>query len=262
MRRNRIAVIAGLAALYFATLPLTHAAQQAGTESVAQDLSGIWDRPGALKKGGAGPGQYVGKLVLCAENVPCSAFTKQEPSMTPWGEEQYKFNHTDPNPLADGRLAADPAYNCFPPGPTRIFTLPRPFQIVQIPGEVLLLFEQDHWVRRIYTDGRGHPADWPFGWMGHSIGRWDRDTFVVDTTGLNDKTWIDGLGHPHTDALHVVERFRRLNHDTLQIDFTFDDPRAYTKPWTGKKVYTLMPKSFDIVEDVFCEDTLHMGTRQ
>ena len=84
----------------------------------------------------------------------------------------------------------------------------------------------------------------------------------MDTTGLNDKTWIDGLGHPHTDALHVMERFRRVNHDTLQIDFTFEDQKIYSKPWTGKKVYTLMPKSYDIVEDVFCEDTLHMGARQ
>ena len=168
-RMNWTAMIAVAAALVVFRPP-AHAAPQTETAPVPQDLSGIWDRAGALKKGGAGPGQYVGKLVLCAENVPCSAFTRQEPSMTPLGEQLYKANHTDPNPFADGRLAADPAYNCFPPGPTRIFTMPRPFQIVQIPGEVLLLFEQDHWVRRIYTDGRGHPPDWPFGWMGHSIG--------------------------------------------------------------------------------------------
>ncbi len=182
--------------------------------------------------------------------------------MTPWGMERYTFNHSNPNPLTDGKYAVDPAYNCFPPGPTRLYTIPRPFQIIQIPGMVLMLFEHDRWVRRIYTDGREHPPDWPFGWMGHSVGKWVGDTFVVDTTGLNDKTWIDGLGYPHSEELHVVERFRRVNHDTLEIDFTFTDPKAYTKPWTGKKVFALMPKSFEIVEDVYCEDVFHLGIRE
>ena len=251
-----VIVLAALSAALFAQTPAAP-----GAATAAQDLSGVWDRAGALKKGGGGPGQYVGKLVLCTDYVPCSAFTKDEPPMTPWGAELYHKNHTDPNPFADGKLAVDPAYNCFPPGPTRLYTMPRPFQIVHQPGQVLLLFEQDHWVRRIYTDGRQHPQDWPFGWMGHSIGKWDGDTFVVDTTGLNDRSWIDGLGHPHSDALHVVERFRRTNHDTLQIDFIFDDPKVYTRSWTGKKVYALMPNSFDMVEDVFCEDVFRLGMR-
>ena len=91
--------------------------------------------------------------------------------------------------------------------------------------------------------------------MGHSIGKWDGDTLVVDTVGLNDKTWLDGLGHPHSDALHLVERIRRVDHATLQFDLTFDDPKAYTKPWMGKQVFKLRP-GWEIPEHIICEDHL------
>ena len=113
-------------------------------------------------------------------------------------------------------------------------------------------------VRRIYMDGREHPEGWPFGWMGHSIGNWDGDTLVVDTVGLNDRTWMDRGGTPHSDALHVVERFRRVAHDTLEIDFLFDDPKAFTKPWGAKKVYRLRP-DWEVLEDIACEEYLDIG---
>ena len=98
-----------------------------------------------------------------------------------------------------------------------------------------MLFENNHWVRQIWMDGRAHPTDRAPNWMGHSIGKWDGDTLVVDLVGLNDLTWLDASGRPHSDALHVVERYRRIGHDTLEIELTFDDPKAYTKPWTGKQ---------------------------
>ena len=132
----------------------------------------------------------------------------------------------------------------------------RQFQIVQLPKEMLLLFEWDSMVRRIYMDGRKHPEYWPFGWMGHSIGRWDGDTLIVDTTGLNDKTWLDGIGTPHSDQLHVVERFRRVNQDTLEVEFQFEDPKAFTKRWGGKKVYRPGP---EILDHVTCEENLQIG---
>jgi len=174
--------------------------------------------------------------------------------------EIYKANRegtTSPNDR--GREDLDPYSYCFPPGVTRSMVAHlRPFEIVQLPDRVYILFEVDHWVRRIYMDGRGHSEGWPFGWMGQSIGKWDGDTLVVDTTGLNDRTWMDRGGTPHSDALHVVERMRRVNHDTLEIDFLFDDPKAFTKPWGAKKVYRLRP-DWEILEHIACEEYLEIG---
>ena len=124
---------------------------------------------------------------------------------------------------------------------------------------VLVLFESDHWVRRSHTDGRGHPDGYPVTWMGHSISKWDGDALVVDTAGMDDRSWLDSLGHPMSDALRVEERFRRVNRDTLEIDFRFDDPKTYTRPWTGKKVYQLMPPHYEVLEDVVCSEYLEIG---
>jgi hypothetical protein len=128
-------------------------------------------------------------------------------------------------------------------------------EIIQIPGRVIMFFEFNHYVRQIYTDGRGHNEDLPPTWMGDSIGRWEGDTLVVDTTGFNDKTSIDRLGHPHSDAMHLVERIRRVDHDTLQDDLTVDDPKAYAKPWTGQQIFQLKP-GWEITEYV-CEDNVN-----
>jgi len=97
--------------------------------------------------------------------------------------------------------------------------------------------------------------------MGHSIGSYDGNTLVIDTVGINDNTWIDDLGHPHSDALHLSERFRRMDHDTLEIEVTFDDPKTYTRPWTGKKVYRLQPPGYEIKEDMICEQYRKPGLR-
>ena len=94
--------------------------------------------------------------------------------------------------------------------------------------------------------------------MGHSIGSWDGDTFVVDTVGLNDKTWIDSIGYPHSEALHVIERYRRRSHDELEVNITIDDPKAYTKPWTAQLVFELRPE-WEISEMVNCENLDFFG---
>ena len=95
--------------------------------------------------------------------------------------------------------------------------------------------------------------------MGHSIGKWDGDTLVADTIGVNDKTWLDPFGHPHSDALRIVERFRRVNHDRLEIEFALDDPKAFTKPWRGKKVFQWMQPGWEVLEHIVCEELLEMG---
>ena len=106
-------------------------------------------------------------------------------------------------------------------------------------------------------DGQEHPEDLFPNWMGHSIGRWDGDTLVVDTIGLNDKTWLDSEAHPHSDALHVVERFRRVNQDTLTVEVEYEDPEVYTKPWTGELTFQLVPDG-KILEWVTCDDRIHV----
>ena len=259
--RSILGVVTALAFLPV-VLAQTPAQPGSGAAKGTPDLSGVWDRPGATKQGTAGPGAVVLPEQRRGD-LPRQAFTREEPPMQPWAAEKYKVaRQGKPDLYEDGRDELDPSYNCFPPGTPRVFTIPRPFEIRQFPDQVLLLFETDHSVRRIYMDGRGHPEGYPITWMGHSIGKWDGDTLVVDTVGINDKTWLDALGHPHTDALHVVERFRRVNHDTLEIDFLFDDPKAYTKPWTGKKVYQLMPPGYEVLEDVNCDDLLELGKKR
>ena len=162
----------------------------------AHDLSGVWfdDRPAAT-----------------VEQYWIYKFNAEEPPMTAWGQAQYDAAKssfgTSAYPLAETN---DPLYHaCTPPGFPRIFLHPFPMQIVQTPGEVIMLFEYDSIRHQIFTDGRPHDTTLGPLWMGDSIGHWEGDTLVADTVNFNDKTWLDRIGHPHSDALHVVERIRR-----------------------------------------------------
>ena len=181
--------------------------------------------------------------------------------MHSWAAEIYKRNRqglTDPNDK--GLDQYDPNYNCYPPGPTRNIGRPYPFEIRQFPDVVFLLFELGHWMRRFYVDGRGHPEGFPVTWMGHSVGKYEGDRLLVDTVNIHDESWIDGLGHPHSEALHLVEGWRRLDHETLEYEVTFDDPTTYTKPWGGKELFQLQRPPYDqVLEDVVCEHLLEMG---
>ena len=178
--------------------------------------------------------------------------------MQPWAEEKYKANHepgTKPN--EHGRSELDPGMRCFPPGPTWLLTQPRPFEIFEVPNpnRILFVYEWDHWLRTVWMDGRSHPKVDDPTWMGHSIGKWDGDSLVIDTVGLNDKTWLDMAGHVHSESLHVIERIHRPSHDTLIDDITIDDPKAYTRTWTGQKAFKLHP-TWEVQEHVACEDHL------
>jgi len=185
------------------------------------------------------------------------ALSSLEPAIQPWAEEKYKSVKPGYGPRATPN-SEDPILNCLPPGVPRIMLIPFPMQVIQIPGEVVMLFEYDHYIRHIYMDRREHPKELDLTWMGDSIGWWEGNTLVVDTAGLNDKTWLDQVGHPHSDALHVVERIRRVDRDTLQDDVTIDDPKAYEKSWTGRQVFKLRP-TWHLLEYVCAAD--HAGTR-
>jgi len=153
-----------------------------------------------------------------------------------------------------------PTGHCLAAGVPTGLMIPIPFKIIQTSGLIVMLFEGDNTIRQIYTDGRKHPSD-PFPlWLGYSVGKWEGDTLAVDTVGFNDKSWLDAMGHPHSEALHVVERFRRRNFGHIDVEATIDDPKMYTKPFTIKIGLGLQPDS-DILE-LFCaeneKDRAHM----
>ncbi|HTR39743.1 MAG TPA: hypothetical protein VMH80_27905 [Bryobacteraceae bacterium] len=148
---------------------------------------------------------------------------------------------------------------CMPPGVPRIDmtagSMPHPFKIVQTPKLVILLYETsaNSTFRQVFLDGRPFPVDPQPTWLGYSIGHWDGDTLVVETTGFNGREWVDtAKGHPQTDAGRVTERFRRLDFGHLQIVITIDDPKAYAKPWTATVPAHLLADS-DLIE-TYCEN--------
>jgi hypothetical protein len=201
------------------------------------DLSGVWMRD-------APPATAMQYWIY--------ELNKEEPPMTDWGLAQFKAAKSSfgahEYPLEETN---DPVLrSCFPPGVPRVYMHPFPFQFIQTQGEVVMLFEVDSLRREIYIDAEHDPSLVPL-WMGNSIGHWDGDTLVVDTNNFNDRTWIDRIGHPHSDQLHVIERFRRPDHDHLVDDITIDDPKAYTKPWTAHLEFKLRPWK---LTEQFCED--------
>ena len=110
---------------------------------------------------------------------------------------------------------------------------PYPWKIIQQPKLMVFLFEGNiHSFRQIFMDGRAHPADLDPTWYGHSIGKWEGDTLVVDTIGFNDKFWFDFAGHPHTEKLRITERYRRPDYSDLEFEVVIDDSGAYTRPFT------------------------------
>jgi hypothetical protein len=138
-----------------------------------------------------------------------------------------------------GRLSKDdPEALCLPTGVPR--QAPYPWRILQTPTHMFFLFEGNiHSYRQIFMDGRPHPKDPDPTWFGHSVGRFEGDTLVIDTVGFNDRFWFDFAGHPHTEKLHTIERYRRPEFGKLLYEVTIDDPGAYTKPFTlhGEHAY-------------------------
>ena len=155
--------------------------------------------------------------------------------------------------------ADDPAKYCLPNGVVRMTSLP--YKIVQTSKLVVLLSEGNtHSYRRFFLDGRAHNLDLePNSWTGDSIAHWDGDTLVVDTIGFNDRTWLDDTGKPHSDELHVVERYRRPSVDRLEIQYTIEDPKALMKPFTFTRVLTMITDRD--LKEYFCTATNRLAAK-
>jgi hypothetical protein len=197
------------------------------------DLSGIWITPS---------GRWLNDLAADGVEVP---FT---PASKALFEERQAAN-------GKGR----PSERCLSHGVTDFNALATPTKFIQTPKVTIVLFEAYNHYRQIFTDGRPLPKDPQPAWLGYSAGRWEGSTFVVETTGLNDQTWLDDGGHPHTEALHITERFTRPDFGHMSIQITIDDPKAYTKPWTVTIPKDLMPDT-ELIEWM-CEnekDYAHM----
>jgi hypothetical protein len=159
--------------------------------------------------------------------------------MTPWAEEKFKTAHPPFGAGATFEAINDPVQNyCDPPGVSRVYLYPWEFKFVQERDAVYILYEYTKMWREIPLN-KPHSRDPDSTWLGESVGKYEGDTLVVDTIGFNDKTWLDHLGHPHSDQLHLIERFRRVDHKTLELQITVDDPKAYTKTFTGTKTFDL-----------------------
>jgi len=153
---------------------------------------------------------------------------------------------------AAGKPTGDPTAACLPGGMPRVMNMVYPMELFIQPQQVTIIAEWASQVRRIFTDGRGHPDDPDPTFMGHSIGHWEGDELVVDTVALRSDTVLTQYGIEHSDVTRVVERFR-LKGDTLEDQLTLIDPKMLTKPWTVVKRFKRAPKGFDIMEYV-CED--------
>lgn len=204
------------------------------------DLSGVWMAPGNIAP------QFAPASI---REFYLFTFTKEGPEMTPWALERFKQAKASNSGEYTLSTTNDPVLTkCDPPGVPRVYFHPYPFEFVHTRKYTLILYEYDHTVRRVYTDGRPLPEDPDPSWMGYSVGRWEGDTtLVVETTGFNDKTWLDRMGHPHSTKLHVTERFRRVDKNHLEIDFVMEDPIALVKPWKSTFYYDLKP-SWEIGE--------------
>jgi hypothetical protein len=221
------------------------------------DFSGMWTLAGVrAQAGGADTGLQAPPPppppAPPADGPPLATFFniganfKDGLPLRPWAAEllaQRKADNSKDNPDA----------HCLPMGLMQFHLHPQPRQIIQTAKEVVIIYEANNGLRQIHTDGRtlpgGDPEPW---WYGYSIGHWEGDTLVVETTGYRDGVWLDVWGTPMTSAAKTIERFRRPNYGTMQIDVTIDDLKAYTKPFTVRVNHRLSDGS-DLIEFI-CQD--------
>lgn len=218
------------------------------------DLSGIWVRSDRTEPPGGAP---AGRPPL-ATFANVGAGFKEGLPLQAWAAA-----------LVEKRAGAleNPDALCLPQGPLEYHLDPQPREIVHTPRRTFLIFESNYGLRTVYTDGRPLP---PLGepqpyWHGYSVGRWEGDTFVVESnnfrgalTGQPGDGWLDGRGHPFTDALRLTERFRRVSFGRLDIDVTIDDPKAYTRPFTVRIEQEIVADGSEMIEFICHENQMFL----
>jgi len=218
------------------------------------DLSGIWQVEGEPRVPGAlfGIGESTNSKYF---RDILADFKRGEEPLTAEGAEILRRNTQ--------AGVVGPNLRCWPDGVPHADLLPEPFKIIQIPGEIVMLYEVETIFRQIFTDGRKFPDDPSPAWLGYSIGRWEGDTLVVDTIGFNDLTWLDARGHGHSEEMRVEERFHRRDFGHLDVAVTITDPKVFTKPVTISFVEDLLPDT-DVFEHICIEnerDAAHLPGR-
>jgi hypothetical protein len=212
----------------------------------AHDLSGVWSTPTT-------PGYFERhslndkwRDIKDRKVPPQMRSDATPPPMTEWGKAKFEANKVSYGPRAvEPELNNDPVSQCEPLGyPRDLWEANlRPFEFIQTPDRVLQHMQYHDTWRTIWTDGRALPKDPDPAWYGYAIGRWEGDTFVVESIGYDDRTWIDHFGNPHSDQMRLVERYRRIDKDTLELDMTLTDPKTYTKPWVADTITFVNPKA-------------------
>ena len=197
------------------------------TSDGTPDLSGVWE---------TSPG-YTGNIARDLKNG--------EVAFQPWAETLYKHR-------VETMSREDPQARCVLSGVPRENVVPYPFKILNTNGEIVILYEALHSYRQIFMDGRPLPKNPNPTWMGYSVGHWEGDTLVVESSGFVDNNWLDNNGHPGTEALHLTERFRRRDFGHIDAAITVDDPKAYKKPWTVNLKFNLNPDT-ELIEYV-CDE--------
>lgn len=239
IRGLALAVLAALVVMHLAAADAS-AQGSVGAGAAHPDFSGVWVR-----------------LPTSRQISNSDMFQPGFAPMTPWAQERYRVVRKGiADPLEQARQDIDPILEpyCMTPGYPRILLRPGAMKIVQTPAALYMLFDNYSQVRVVHTDGRQHPQNAPPTFMGHAIGRWEGDALVTDTVGFNDLTWLDGIGTPHSSALRIEEHIRMIEPKTMKIEFRFDDPKAYTRPWNGEKIFELRP-GWELMEYVICENS-------
>ena len=232
--RSLLATAAGVLVVFAALSP----AVPAQTPSAkVPDLSGDWAPDRA--RGGFGQSLSIsdmgGRKRGNEDDIPYQ----------PWARTKTLSEKpsTGPNPQFDETTDPQVIY-CEPPGVPHIYLWPIKTKFIQTAEAVYILHEIGPFYRVVWLNSK-HPADPDPQWWGHSIGHYENgDTLVVDSVGFNDKTWLDQMGHPHTEQLHLIERYKRVNQKQLELDMVIDDPGAYTKPWNSHRNFALSDTGF------------------
>jgi hypothetical protein len=284
---STIAVAAAAAVVgALVTLALTQSGSRSQTPTVARtaegkpDFSGIWQalneahwdleaheaRPAVVTQEGAYPFEYTRVAAApvlalgAAGGVPGSVGVIEGDGIIPYKPEAAKIKKEN----GENWIDRDPELKCYLPGIPRAMYMPYPFEIFQSPNKIHMAFEFSSTGRTIHLDEVEEPPDLTY--MGHSVGRWDGDTLVVNVSEFNGKNWFDRAGNYHSETLHLTERFTPITKDAIQYEVTVEDPNVFTRPWKiSMPLYRRLEPNAQLIEYrcmEFAEEFMYGGLRK